>query len=97
MPYLVLNKPIYTAGEKIVIHYVNPAGVEDSWVGIYSPPSDVANSRGDGMQYRYMAGGEDASKHGTIIFNAMPAGTYQARLHYADDYPIAARIEFTVE
>jgi hypothetical protein len=97
-PYLVMSKPVYAIGEDIVVHFVDPPGKEWGWIGIFSPPSKAAASPGDGIQYQYFdANPKGSETSGTMTFTGMAPGTYQARLHYADDYPIAARIEFTIE
>jgi len=98
-PYLVMSKPIYAMGEDIVVHYVAPAGERSRWVGIFSPPTTADLSDSDGIQYQYLEGKPVAPTgmaNGKLVFNGMSAGSYQARLHYNDDYPIKARIEFTV-
>jgi hypothetical protein len=96
-PYIVMNKPVYAVGEDIVLHYVDPQGKEGSWIAIYSPPSDVAESETDGLQYQYVDEHSDNPALGALTFNAMGPGKYQVRFHYDDDYPIVARVEFTVE
>jgi hypothetical protein len=99
-PYLVMSKAVYAEGEDIVVHYVAPAGKPSVWVGIFSPPTKAELSDSDGIQYQYLAGkpvGPTRMMHGNLVFNGMAAGRYQARLHYNDDYPIQARIEFTVK
>jgi chitodextrinase len=97
-PYLVMSKPVYAVGEEIVVHYVDPSRKKWAWIGIYSPPSDVSHSPGDGIQYQYVSenptGGE---KSGTINFTGMVKGKYQARIHYGEGYQIFARIEFSIE
>jgi hypothetical protein len=35
--------------------------------------------------------------NGTLNFNGQPADSYQARLHFNDDYPIEDSVDFTVE
>lgn len=65
-----------------------------------SPPTKVDLSDSDGIQYQYLEGKpvETTGKIiGSLVFRGMAAGSYQARLHYNDDYPIKARIEFTVK
>ncbi len=97
-PYLVMSKPVYAIGEEIVVHFVDPPGKEWGWIGIFSPPSAADASPGDGIQFQYFdasPGGGESS--GTLTFTGMAPGKYQARLHYGDDYPISARIEFTIE
>jgi hypothetical protein len=99
-PYLVMSKPVYAAGEDIVVHYVAPAGEPSSWVGIFSPSTKAELSDSDGIQYQYLEGkpvGPIGMMNGNLVFNGMAAGSYQARLHYNDDYPIKARIEFAVK
>jgi len=91
-PYLVTSKPVYAVGEDIAIHYVVPAEERSRWVGIFSPPTSAELSKSDGIQFQYLN-----NNHGRLVFNGLTAGSYQARLHYNDDYPIEARIEFTVE
>ena len=98
-PYLVMSKPVFAVGEDIVVHYVAPAGEPSRWVGIFSPPTSADLSESDGIQYQYLEGKPVAATgmaNGKLVFNGMSAGSYQARLHYNDDYPIKARIEFTV-
>ena len=98
-PYLVMSKPVYAVGEDIVVHYVAPAGKPSVWVGIFRPPTKAELSDSDGIQYQYLEGkpvGPTGMMNGNLVFNGMAAGSYQARLHYNDDYPIKARIEFTV-
>jgi hypothetical protein len=98
-PYLVMSKPVYAVGEDIVVHYVAPAGKPSVWVGIFSPPTKAELSDSDGIQYQYLEGkpvGPTGMMNGNLVFRGMAAGSYQARLHYNDDYPIKARIEFTV-
>ncbi len=99
-PYLVMSKPVYAVGEDIVVHYVAPAGKPSVWVGIFSPPTKAELSDSDGIQYQYLEGkpvGPTGMMNGKLVFNGMAAGSYQARLHYNDDYPIKAHIEFTVK
>ena len=99
-PYLVMSKPVYAAGEDIVIHFVAPAGEPSRWVGIFSPPTTADLSDSDGIQYQYLEGKPVAPTgmaSGKLVFNGMAAGSYQVRLHYNDDYPIKARIEFVVK
>jgi len=97
-PYLVMSKPVYAVGEEIVVHYVDPSLKKWAWIGIFSPPSDVSHSPGDGIQYQYISenpNGEEIS--GTITFTGMVKGTYQARIHYGEGYQIFARIKFSIE
>jgi len=99
-PYLVTSKPVYAVGEDIVVHYVASAGERSRWVGVFSPPTSADRSNSDGIQFQYLEKTPvtaDGVAQGRLIFNGMAAGNYQARLHYNDDYPIEARIEFTVE
>ncbi|MCH7534448.1 MAG: hypothetical protein IH948_01635 [Bacteroidetes bacterium] len=96
-PYLVMSKPVYAIGEDIVIHFVDPPGKEWGWIGIFSPPSTVSSSSSDGIKYQYFDENPNGATHGTLTFSGMAAGKYQARFHYGDDYPISARIEFTIE
>ncbi len=87
-------------GEAIVVHYVAPAGKPSRWVGIFSPPTRADLSDSDGIQYQYLEEEPVAATemvNGNLVFNGMSAGRYQARLHDNDDYPIKARIEFTVK
>ena len=99
-PYLVMSKLEYAAGEEIVIHFGNAGKSGSDWVGIFNPPTTKPASAGDGIQYFYtsdLPGWKRNKKNGSITFNPLAAGTYQARLHFNDDYPIQARIEFTVK
>jgi len=99
-PYLVTSKPNFAVGEDIVVHYLASPGVPSRWVGIFSPPTTADQSDSDGIQFQYLEetpAAADGMAHGILVFNGMPAGSYQARLHYNDDYPIEARIEFTVK
>jgi hypothetical protein len=94
-----MSKPVYAAGEDIVVHYVASAEKRSRWVGIFSPPTTADLSSSDGIQFQYLEGTPvtpDGLARGKLVFNGMAAGSYQARLHYNDDYPIEARIEFTV-
>jgi len=99
-PYLVVSKPVYAVGEDIVVHYVASATERSRWVGIFSPPTTADLSSSDGIQFQYLERrpvGANEMASGRLVFNGMSAGSYQARLHYNDDYPIEARIEFTVK
>ena len=99
-PYLVMDKPVFAVGENIVVHYAVPSGQKSCWVGIFSPPTTAASSNTDGIQWHYLGrkpAGPTGMITGSLIFNWQPTGSYQARLHYNDDYPIEARIEFSVK
>jgi hypothetical protein len=99
-PYLVMDKPVFSVGEKIVVHYAVPSREKSCWVGIFRPPTTAASSNTDGIQWHYLGrkpAGPTGMITGSLVFNWRPAGSYQARLHYNDDYPIEARIEFSVK
>ena len=99
-PYLVMSKPVYAVGENIVVHYVASAAERSRWVGIFSPPTTANLSNSDGIQFQYLEGAPVTANEmarGKLVFNGLVAGSYQARLHYNDGYPIEAGIEFTVK
>jgi hypothetical protein len=91
-PYLVMDKPVYAVGEDIVVHYVASAGERSRWVGLFNPPTNAKLSESDGIQFQYLT-----KAHGRLVFNGLSAGSYQARLHYNDGYPIEARVEFAIK
>lgn len=96
--YLVMSKPEYASGEDIVIHFIEPSGKEWGWIGIFNKISTESASPNDGMQYQYFeANSKEDETSGSMTFTGLGAGNYQARLHFGDDYPISARIEFTIE
>jgi hypothetical protein len=95
-----MSKPVYAIGEDIVVHYVAPAEKRWGWVGIFGTPTTDDSSRSDGIQFQYFGRKPEGSTDmisGSLIFNGLSAGSYQARLHYNSDYPIEARIKFTVK
>ena len=93
-----MSKPVYAVGEEIVVHYVDPSSKNSGWIGIFSPPSDVSHSAGDGIKYQYFSENPTGGAiSGTMTFTGMDKGKYQVRFHYGDGYPIFARIEFTIE
>jgi len=97
-PYLVMSKPVYAAGEEIVVHYVDPSRKKWAWIGIFSPPFDLSHSPGDGIQYQYVSQSPTGGgPSGMITFAGLVTGTYQARIHYGEGYQIFARTEFTVK
>jgi hypothetical protein len=60
----------------------------------------MPSSTYDEIQWMYTDGGTTSGTagitEGTLNFDDLPAGSYQARLHFNDGYDIQASVDFTV-
>lgn len=85
---LSLVKTTYLANEKIVVNYVDLAGHKKDWIGIFE--KGASNKKYEQYFYTYGA------KSGTMFFDALPAGEYEARLFFDNSYELESKVSFTV-
>lgn len=83
-----LDKTTFALGEPIVVRYENLPGGSLDWVGTFR----AGTSNDQYLQYIYSQG----RRSGTMAFDAVPAGDYEARLFFDDSYQLQARVAFTV-
>ena len=95
IPGLTPQKPVFAAGEPIVINWSNAPGNKWDWIGIYAAgDADLYNYLG----YLYT----EAEPEGSVTFDEeafgeiLPPGDYEARLMRDDGYVILATAPFTV-
>ncbi|MDB4789910.1 hypothetical protein OAG66_00955, partial [bacterium] len=87
---LAPTKTIYKPGESVVISFSGGPGNAKDWVGIYKEgqtPGDVSSA-----QWTYV----DGETSGTLGFDPLPLGKYEAYLFLNDDYEILASGSFEV-
>ncbi len=83
----IVTTPVQ-AGKAITVRYRNLPGNATDWAGIYA--SGAADTTY--LQYFYTSG----ATSGTLTFNGLTAGSYEARLFVNDSYERVARVAFTV-
>lgn len=95
VPSVTPEKPVFAAGEPIVIHWVNAPGNKWDWIGIYAA--------GDSDLYNYLGFlYTEATPEGSVTFDAealgeaLLPGDYEARLMRDDGYVILAMAPFSV-
>ena len=97
-PYLVTSKPESAEGEDIVVHFQTADSTAYAWVALYLPSTPSANY--DKFQWMYVDGTEEGStgiSEGTLTFNGLSPGSYQARIHFDEEGTLEYSIDFTVK
>ena len=97
-PSVVTSKAVYAVNETIVVNFANANGNWGDWVGLFLPTTPSTNY--NEFQWMYTDGTQSGTAgiyDGTLNFNGLSAGSYQARLHFNDGYTIDASCDFTVE
>lgn len=97
VPALTTDKPIYAAGEPIVVAWQNAPAARFDWVGIFAVGDPDLYNNYWAFEYTKSA------PHGRVTFDAddlgaemLPAGDYEARLFLDDGYAVLATTFFTV-
>ncbi len=83
----IVTSPVQ-AGKPIVVRYSNMPGNATDWAALYQAGASDQTY----LQYLYTGG----ATSGTLTFNALAAGSYEARLFVNDTYQRVARVAFTV-
>ena len=99
-PSVVTSKSVYAVDETIVVYFANAVGNWGDWVAFFLPGTPSNVNTYNNIQWMYTDGthsGTDGIFDGTLNFNGLSAGSYQARLHFYDGYTIEASCDFTVE
>jgi hypothetical protein len=97
-PSVVTSKSVYAVNETIVVHFANAAGNATDWVGLFRPTTPSTNY--DEIQWMYTDGTQSGTAgiyDGTLYFNGLAAGSYEARLHFNDGYTVEASCDITIE
>jgi murein DD-endopeptidase MepM/ murein hydrolase activator NlpD len=87
-PFMEIVTSPVAAGQAITVGYRNLTGNATDWAGMY--PAGALD--GGYLQYRYTGG----ATSGTLTFNGLAAGNYEARLFVNNSYERVARVAFTV-
>ncbi|MBC7885273.1 MAG: hypothetical protein H7X99_07345 [Saprospiraceae bacterium] len=85
---IITNKEVYLPDEAINVTYTNFMGSTADWISIAphgSPDNDLSN-------WKFT----DGKQSGTISFNGLKEGKYEARGYYNNQYKVMARHAFTV-
>ncbi len=88
-PRLEMSDTVYVPGETIVVNYSNLPDGEKNWISIYEAGADNY----DYGEWYYTFG----ASSGTMYFQGLDAGSYEARLFYNDSYNLEYTVAFTVE
>lgn len=83
------NKKIFSAGEKITVEYSGMAGNTQDWITL------VQTGKPDNQYgpWKYTEG----RRSGSMIFDGLPAGEYEARAYFNNGYVVEKRYSFTVQ
>ena len=81
----------YNNDEKIIVSFYEMLGDEEDWVAIY--PKGSSNDWNNVVQWDWTGG----AKSGTIQFNSLSKGSYEARVFYENSYNLEASKSFTVK
>ena len=84
-----MDKTTYKADESIVVDYVGLPGNKKDWIGVFKKDAD----NNDSEEYHYT----NKSKTGSMEFDALPAGKYEARLFYDKSFDMIEKISFEVK
>jgi hypothetical protein len=85
---LTMSKSTYAANEPIVVSYAGLPGNAKDWIGLFK--AGASNTQYG--QWFYTNG----AKSGTMTFNGLVAGSYEARLFYNDSYTSQYVVSFYV-
>jgi len=83
----IVTSPVQ-ANAPIAVRYRNLPGNATDWVGLYRAGATDQTY----VQYLYTSG----ATNGTLTFNGLAAGSYEARVFINDTYERVARVAFTV-
>jgi hypothetical protein len=85
---LTMSKSTYAVNESIVVTYAGLPGNAKDWIGLFK--AGASNTQYG--QWFYTNG----AKSGTMTFNGLAAGSYEARLFYNDSYTSQYVVSFYV-
>lgn len=88
---ITTDKDVYGSNEPIVTSFTEMLGDKQDWIGIY--PAGSSNDWGNVVQWEWSGGTVD----GSVSFNALPVGNYEARAFYQNSFNLEAHYAFSVE
>jgi len=88
---VTLDKASYIPTEAIAVTFENMSGNTQDWIGIY--PAGSSNDWGNVVQWNWTGG----VVNGSVNFNALPVGNYEARAFFNNSFNLEAQQAFTVE
>ena len=83
------SKKAYNINEAIVVNYDGLPGNSQDWIGLFK----AGDSHQEYGQWFYTKG----AKSGTMNFNGLSAGQYEARLFFKDSYNLEHKVAFTIK
>jgi len=89
-PTLSTGKATYFNNDKITVNFANMVAKNQDWIGIY--PKNSSNDWGNVVAWHWT----NDTTNGQVIFNALPAGKYEARAFYNNSFHLEAKKDFTV-
>ncbi len=97
-PTLTSNKTLYTAQESISVNFTNLPANKDDWIAIY--PKGSSNEWENVITWYFTNGTRDTDlagvANGTLTFEPLVAGEYEARLFYNNSFNLEKSISFNV-
>ena len=90
-PTLSTGKATYFNNDKITVNFANMVAKNQDWIGIY--PKNSSNDWGNVVAWHWT----NDTTNGQVIFNALPAGKYEARAFYNNSFHLEAKKLFTVK
>ncbi len=87
---LITNLQSYKTNQKITVKFANMLGDSDDWIGIY--PSGSKSNWDNIVDSKWT----DSKKSGSLTFNSLPAGNYEARAFFKGTYNQEASKSFVV-
>ena len=87
-PYIETNKKKYDVGEQIVVRFFNLPSGDMHWIGLYNRGDDHDQY----LVWEWARGGT-----GSVDFDGLNAGNYDARLFFDDSYVLEYEVKFQVE
>jgi len=87
---LTTNKTRYTNSENIVITFAGMRAKNRDWIAIY--PKGSSTDWKNVIAWHWT----DDKSNGTVVFNSLPAGEYEARAFYNNSFKFEAKKEFMV-
>lgn len=88
---IATDKSVYGSNENVVANFTEMLGDSQDWIGIY--PAGSSNDWGNVIQWEWSGG--DAA--GSVNFNSLPIGNYEARAFYQNSFNLEAGYAFSVE